>query len=362
MTNIQWTDETWNPISGCTRVSDGCDHCYAVTMTHRLEAMRQSKYAGLTVLNPKGDRHFNGQVRCHEDALAIPLRWKKPRRIFVNSMSDLFHKDVPFVFIDEVFAVMALCPQHTFQILTKRPERMAEYFRSRSWGDVIATMRGESEAGPPFGEMTIADRIKVAYEIDDTFSGTRENEITGNYKDRRSPHRPQAWPLPNVWLGTSTENQKAADERIPHLLKCPARTIFLSIEPLLGPVALPEDFLAPDFADDDPRHTKRMVIVGGESGPGARPMHPDWARSLRDQCQDFGTPFFFKQWGNFLPAGQFESMSEEAFRHIDGEGVQPQLLGPDYSSDGTKYWSLGKHHAGRLLDGREWNEMPEVKR
>lgn len=130
-TGIQWTEATWNPVVGCTRVSAGCDHCYAVTMTHRLEKMRQQKYAGLTVLNNRDERHFNGTVRCVEEALEVPLKWRKPRRIFVNSMSDLFHRDVPFDFIDKVFAVMALAPQHTFQVLTKRPERMAEYTATR---------------------------------------------------------------------------------------------------------------------------------------------------------------------------------------------------------------------------------------
>jgi protein gp37 len=129
--SIEWTDTTWNPVSGCTRASAGCDNCYAVTMTHRLEAMGQAKYSGLTVLNAKGGRHFNGVVRTHDDSLAIPLKWRKPRRVFVNSMSDPFHKDVPFDFIDQVFAVMALTPQHTYQVLTKRPERMAEYLATR---------------------------------------------------------------------------------------------------------------------------------------------------------------------------------------------------------------------------------------
>lgn len=257
---IEWTEATWNPVSGCTRASAGCDNCYAVTMTHRLEAMGQSKYAGLTVLNPKGDRHFNGVVRTDEASLMIPLRWKKPRRVFVNSMSDLFHKDVPFDFIDKVFAVMALCRQHTFQILTKRPERMAEYLAIPHFRDRV-------------------DKIikRIAGENPSPFS------------------RIDAVPLHNVWLGTSIENQDYI-HRIDDLLKCPASILFLSIEPMLGPVTLPQQFLDFDYADDaniDCRH--RWVIVGGESGHDARPMDLAWARSLRDQCKSSDVPFFFKQ-------------------------------------------------------------------
>jgi len=133
MTAIEWTDATWNPVTGCTRVSAGCDMCYAVPMTRRLASMGQKKYQGLV-----GKGHFNGVVRCHEDALSIPLRWRKPRMVFVNSMSDLFHRDVPFDFIDKVFAVMALCPQHTFQCLSKRPDRMVEYFASSPLARIAA--------------------------------------------------------------------------------------------------------------------------------------------------------------------------------------------------------------------------------
>ena len=227
----------WNPVTGCSAVSDGCKNCYAATMTGRLAGMKHSKakYAGL--LNSSG--HFNGTVRCHEDVLDKPLNRRKPTTYFVNSMSDLFHAGVPFEFIDKVFAVMmALCPQHTFQILTKRPERMAEYLY---W----------------HGQFT---------------------EDGG--------------PLPNVWLGTSVENQQAADERIPHLLKCPAAVRFLSIEPLLGAI----DFLYGPQAwglltDID------WAIIGGESGSGARPCNVAWIRSLIDQCKAAGVPAFVKQLG-----------------------------------------------------------------
>lgn len=269
-TGIEWTQATWNPVSGCTRASAGCDHCYSVTMTNRLAGMGQAKYAGLTVVNPKGDRHFNGVVRTHDDALEVPLRWKKPRRIFVNSMSDLFHKDVPFEFIDKVFAVMALCPQHTFQVLTKRPERMAEYL---NYDD---------------RDVMIQDAID-------------------NWLGRDIPL--DSWPISNIWLGTSTEDQAAADLRIPHMLRCPAAVRFISAEPLLGPIELgqlpstkwpPIDALHGTIGSDcqiDRHERLHWVIVGGESGKGARPCNVAWVRSIVEQCKAAGVACFVKQLG-----------------------------------------------------------------
>jgi protein gp37 len=265
--SIEWTDCTWNPVTGCTRVSPGCDSCYAATMTYRLESMGQPKYTGLTVLNKAGDRHFNGKVLTHDDALDIPLKWKKPRRVFVNSMSDLFHRDVPFGFVDKVFAVMALCPQHTFQILTKRPERMAEFF-ARGGVDFRAMIAG----------------LKLAPK-------GMKMEDTGLAIDAG------CWKLPNVWLGTSIENQQAADERIPHLLKVPAAVRFLSVEPLLGAVDLVSwlPYQANRGYEGEMPPKIDWVIVGCESGPHARPMDIAWARFLRDQCKDGSVPFFMKQ-------------------------------------------------------------------
>lgn len=303
---IEWTDATWNPVAGCTWASPGCDVCYAATMTRRLEAMGKADYTGLTT-----KKHFNGVVRTLPHKLDAPLRWKKPRMVFVNSMSDLFHKDVPTEFIWQVFCAMQQAPRHTFQILTKRPERMA---------GVVAEMYAASCSDP----------------------------------------------LPNVWLGTSVENQAMADERIPHLLDCPAAVRFLSCEPLLGPVELTR-------YDVDGRYMPRLpvkldwVIVGGESGHGARPMHPDWARSLHDQCQAAGVPFFFKQWGEWIegdavPGGDLGG----DFRR----GVANILAADGSANDGhfrrargdVIIRRVGKKNAGRLLDGREWNEYPRSTR
>ena len=278
-TGIEWTDATWNPTTGCDRTSPGCDNCYALTMAKRLKAMGSERY------QCDGDPLTSGPgfgLTVHPDALDLPMRWKRPRRIFVNSMSDLFHKDVPSEFILRVFEVMARCPQHTFQVLSKRPQRMCAWVSAN-------------------------------------------NEVT-------------APTLPNVWLGTSIENDSYAF-RANHLRMTPAAARFLSLEPLLGP--LPS--LNLDGID--------WVIVGGESGPNARPMHPNWVRDIRDKCVDAGVPFFFKQWGEFVPTSKHQ-----------GAGTPSNLLDCAWQV-GTEFWPVwrvGKHAAGRLLDGRTWDEWPKV--
>lgn len=335
MSKIEWTDETWNPVSGCTWNSPGCDNCYAAPMTRRLEAMGQADYAGLTTR-----KHFNGQVRTLEHKLSIPLRWKKPRMVFVNSMSDLFHPDVPFEFVDRVFAVMALSRQHTFQVLTKRPERMAEYLASHDvglrWGLLVHKLNR--------GAMPV--------------SGSEAVDWTRNG-------------LPNVWIGTSVEDQQRADERIPHLLECPAAVRFLSCEPLLGPVDAHAagwngHNFDPDFAVEID-----WVIAGGESGPNARPMHPDWVRSLRDQCVAAGVPFFFKQWGAWQDGSARGASTLNAAVLNNGRVVCPDTrAGRESVAKELRGWNefnpvamarVGKKDAGRLLDGREWNEFPQTE-
>ena len=307
-TKIQWTDETWNPLTGCTKVSPGCAHCYAERESRRLRAMNVPQYQN--AVDDQG--RWTGKITLIENKLTEPLHWKKPRMIFVNSMSDLFHPDVPVEFIDKVFAVMALADRHTFQVLTKRPERMAEYFAF----ELTTAMCHSTQA-------------RVAYWAT-LFAGERGENTLDAYWDMFL----ERWPLPNVWLGTSVENQKTADERIEHLFECPAAVRFLSCEPLLGPVDLTMVKSVPRpgtvivgtvLGTDGTRFSPcgasgrglDWVIVGGESGPGARPMDLDWARSLRDQCALVGVPFFFKQWGG-----------------------------------------VNKKKAGRELDGCEWDEMP----
>lgn len=266
-TAIEWTEKVWNPTTGCDRVSPGCDHCYAMTMAKRLKGMGSAKY------QTDGDPRTSGPgfgVATHEDALTLPRRWKKPRRIFVNSMSDLFHKDVPDEFIARVFVTMARCPQHTFQILTKRPARMRSLLSS-----------------PEFVELVVSGGMLAPNSMRVTNKQLAERWISNG-----------RWPLRNVWLGTSVESQQWANIRIPALLGTPAAVRWLSCEPLLGPVNL--GVAVPVGAFDTREPMVRWVVVGGESGRGARPMHPDWARSLRDQCAFAEIPFLFKQTGSVL--------------------------------------------------------------
>ncbi len=301
---IEWTDATWNPVTGCDKVSPGCDRCYAETIAHR--------FAG-TKAYPNGF-----QVTLRPDRLGQPLRWRRPRRIFTNSMSDLFHDAIPDEYIAQVWDVMAQARQHTFQILTKRPGRMRS----------LMTRWQENMPGP----------------------------------------------LPNVWLGVSAEDQKWADVRIPILLDTPAAIRFVSAEPLLGPIDIRQhltfecpvcyhtapwtDGLIAGY-DDAPfneywcqtcgKETElaacepqlHWVIVGGESGHGARPMHPDWARRLRDQCTAVGVPYLFKQWGEYRPGGIYTTDVAD----LPGWPAMRRV---------------GKKAAGRELDGRTWDQYPEV--
>jgi protein gp37 len=335
---IQWTDATWNPLAGCTPVSDGCRNCYAASMALRLEAMGQEKYRG-TAKRTKSDGRavFTGKVNLDRAALEIPSRWKHPRRIFVNSMSDLFHEAVPDDFILEVFAMMERCPQHVFQVLTKRPARMAEWVRKhQEWVDYAA---GEGEYLRRYG---------------------------------------------HVWVGTSVEHQQAADERIPHLLRVPAVVRFLSCEPLLGPVDLSTWLICERCKGDGTifhtRQTGRRsfvggtipcpvckgqvwrrdlhwVIAGGESGHGARPMHPDWPRRLREDCQNAGIPYFFKQHGEYVSWSHLHDLPGSG---PYGPTVYPWTTDPlDTKQDSTCMVRVGKKVAGRLLDGRTWDEFPK---
>lgn len=254
-TSIEWTDATWSPVTGCTKVSAGCKHCYAEGVAERFW----------------GERKFT-DVRCHPERLEAPLHWRKPRRVFVNSMSDLFHEDVQAEFIGRVFAVMALCPQHTFQILTKRPQRMADLFAD----GIVGPVRGWAE--------------QIAWErTRDAGSNLPANQFR------------LSWPLPNVWLGVSAEDQATADERIPLLLETPAAVRFLSCEPLLGPVDM--RIAAFNGADSIERmEGLHWVICGGESGPRARPCRVDWIRSIVEQCKAAGVACFVKQLGGLASA------------------------------------------------------------
>lgn len=311
---IEWTDATWTVVQGCDYDSPGCKNCYAVgviwRLSHNPDPQISGPLKGLVCKTDKGDLVWTGKLALRADRLDWPLRWRKPLRIFVPSHGDIFHEDVPDHFLHQILAVMAACPQHTFQVLTKRADRMRRY---------------------------IADSGRTI--------------------------------LQNVWLGVSVEDQRRADERIPHLLATPAAKRFLSCEPLLegisiGAVSIPAaevkalPFDHPKQADDLAAEGEDVqlydlggidwVIVGGESGKDARPMHPKWVRSLHDECSRGGIPFFFKQWGAWAPADKppSETQKDEELR---GTGV---MLGDQYMR------RLGKDATGALLDNRVYRAFP----
>lgn len=315
-TKIAWTDATWNPIRGCSRVSKGCENCYAEKVAARFSGPGLPYEGTIT----PGTQRWNGKIRLVPKVLDQPLRWKKPRRIFVNSMSDLFHEGVPDSFIGAVFGVMAATPQHTYQILTKRPERMREWFTkmSKLTPSDLFVQRAAISAGADIPLHKIKGTIKCV-----------------------------PWPLLNVHLGVSVENQETADERIPLLLQTPAAVRFVSAEPLLGSINFHERFLrgpfdyceSPDLKDcvgcpgwsnegGDYCGAVRgagldWVIVGGESGPGARPCNVEWIRDIVRQCRDAEVPCFVKQLG----ARPYCDRGGEAFaEHIPttpGKGDDP---------------------------------------
>jgi protein gp37 len=280
-TTIEWTDRSWGPVRGCSRISPGCGGavgvggCYAEKIAGRFSGPGLP-YEGLATRGSNGAR-WTGVVRLVPEALAAPLRWRAPQRIFVNSMSDLFHEELSNEDIAAVFGVMAACPQHTFQILTKRADRMRRWF---DWIDRFArsaNIRGTTHAAAC---LALAQRLC---------------EHRGLRRDTTAIMS-RLWPLPNVMLGVSVEDQQRAEDRIPHLLVTPAAVRFLSCEPLLGPVNLRPCLEAQGHEFEcPPNYGIRWIIAGAESGSGARAMNLDWVRSLRDQCTEAGVAFFFKQ-------------------------------------------------------------------
>lgn len=323
--NIEWTQQTWNPLAGCSIVSPGCTNCYAMRMAARIEAMNtEARFSGRsgnaphydgTTKRVNGNWVWTGKVNVASDkTFFAPMRRRVPTMYFVNSMSDLFHESVPDEVIDRIFAVMALCPQHTFQVLTKRAERMRDYFSPKgcvNCGD--GQLDGkccdepcvlDDESGPAFRDAMIEGAAQKIF--------SQLHPGMGEPSEWLAVHMP----LPNVWLGVSTERQQEADERIPLLLQTPAAVRFISAEPLLGPIDLTEvkfDFMPGYFGDAlSPHHVPYCnrqhrypkldwVIVGGESGPGYRDMDPQWADDIGQQCAATDVPFFLKQMAGKKP-------------------------------------------------------------
>jgi protein gp37 len=353
-TKIEWVKsedgtrgETWNPVTGCSKVSQGCKNCYAERDWARMQHVPVYKGRAFT------------DVACHPERLDQPLRWTRPRTIFVNSMSDLFHDDIPVEFIDKVFAVMGnvFCKMetpHTFQVLTKRPERMEQYLNDP---DVLR-------------------RITIA--------------MKAMGLDLPGENSPPAWPLPNVWLGVSVEDQAAADERIPLLLKTPAAVRWVSAEPLLGPVDLETIRNTTDLGEGQPwLHPLTgavsdghgdvctvpgldWIVVGGESGPNSRPMHPNWVKSLRDQCAQANVAFLFKQWGEWAPRSEcYHTLTNGAaaadmdpgatrwpvIRLTEG-GTNGRNLANAGLGDDCYMQKVGRKLAGRAFYGTVHDEYP----
>ena len=278
-TSIEWTDATWNPVTGCQKISPGCKNCYA-------EGIAERFFAKQYPANADGSLRKFTDVRVHADRLGEPLHWKKPRRVFVNSMSDLFHEAVPDIFILQVLAVIAATPHHTYQVLTKRPERMQKFFAQFKNREHAAELIG-------FGCEEGGD-IPDEWLLDEDFECHVSNSVGGSLGDYGV-----GWPMKNLWLGVSVESQKYADERIPLLLQTPAAIRFLSVEPLLENVR--PRLYSPIHADGEdfpPKPVIDWVICGGESGPGARPFNLAWAESLRWQCKAANVAFFMKQVGS----------------------------------------------------------------
>lgn len=312
-TTIEWTDRVWNPVRGCSLVSAGCANCYAMKQAHRFSGMGRP-YENLTEIGPKGPR-WTGNILLVPEELKAPLTWKKPCRVFVNSMSDLFHEDVPDSFIDQVMRAMANTKRHTYQVLTKRPARMLAYL-SGWW-----------------------NRCYQSFETGESIPVT---------------------PCPHIWFGVSVENQDAADERIPLLLQTPAAVRFISAEPLLGTVDLKPHLWSVSSATC--RHETRRTcglpmldwtIVGGESGPGARPCDVAWIRSITDQCKAAGVSCFVKQLGGYVV-----DRNDAGF-----EGDEPTAWPMDTDvSDRDNQWDYqGAKIRIRLKDrkGGDWNEWPD---
>ncbi|MFU2936902.1 DUF5131 family protein [Pseudomonas aeruginosa] len=382
-TKIEWTDATWNPIRGCSRVSEGCRYCYAETVAARVIAMDRGRgipagQGAYDELLAKGGQ-WNGRIKVVESVMDQPLRWRKPRLIFVNSMSDLFHENVPLEVIDQIFAVMLACAalnnrKHTFQVLTKRPERMREYLLSRTPSEHLKTWALAGDGLVHMQDENVLFSEHVAGLLGFDWDENGENSSGSEYM--AWGYTSKLFPLPNVWLGVSIEDQAAARDRIPLLLETPAAVRWLSVEPLLGPVDLQHiklhtgDEFNALYGWHEPGTMRRVrgvdwVVVGGESGPNARPMHPEWAFELRDQCAADGVPFLFKQWGEWRPPLDGEEFSTAMGRTqrvpafiVAKNGTVHCFESPTTADGALPMLRVGKQAAGRLLDGQLFDGYP----
>ena len=322
-TKIEWVDETWNPIVGCTKISPGCNGCYAARMAHRLgQTSKTPQYKGTT----KGKGEWSGKIRFVEHLIEKPRSWNKPKRVFVCSMGDIFHENTSEEWIEVLWNKMLEFSQHTYMILTKRPGRMQDFISKRK------------------------DRNGLPLDLLDPVSGQPKN----------------------IWLGVTAENQAKANERIPILLNTPAAKRFASVEPMLGRL---------DLAADRFINGLDWVLCGGETGPKARPMHPKWVHLLRNQCKDAGVPFFFKQWGEFYTKAidsttggriftMYENKADRKNIHDwSGGSIAVDMEGRIFRQEDALInavfpvavmHKMKRKEAGHLIDGREFREIPET--
>ncbi|MEU6016917.1 phage Gp37/Gp68 family protein [Streptomyces sp. NPDC047515] len=366
-TTIEWADKTWSPIIGCDRVSAGCDGCYAISTARIRSANPNPKVADAfagTVDRINDRLDWTGRINQLEDRLTQPLHWKKPRKVFVNSMSDLFHKNVTDDFIAQVLAVIALTPQHTYQLLSKRHARMRTVLT-----DACTCGNGHAPG--------VHLRSRMAWAV----SNANPNRIPGLPDDAEQRVYNAPWPLSNLWLGVSVENQQWADIRIPALLNTPAAIRWISAEPLLGPIDLTNVDRMNVLRGDDTGYENGLhwvdgptigwVVAGGESGPKARPAHPDWFHTLRDQCQAADVPYLFKQWGDWTDRAALTGdqratapvWDEKRVTYVHPADGRTQDHGAWGVNGHTEGWAtvqrVGKKAAGRDLDGRTWDQYPD---
>lgn len=404
-TKISWSEATWNVVTGCTRVSSGCDHCYIertppFRMAHR-------KFDGEGIGSTTG-------VLLHPERFDIPVRWKRPRRIFVCSLADVFHDDVPDGFLVQLWETMAQCPQHIFQILTKRPARMRSFLKRwhDNTGDDQVWMSVSAVSGGDRHQTGLTPMPRGPEAVRATYSSPRARLFADMLDYMGEPPEGAAYPLydwmdgpcfhsgvlSNVWCGVTAEDQKTADLRIPILLETPAAVRWVSAEPLLGGIDLLGDVETPgpviarrdvqtqqagpwgpaeyDYADEVGID---WVVCGGESGPGARPMHPWWAEKLHGQCEQADIAWHFKQWGEWTPMAPYDKEGRFDFSNgvamtDDGNTYKPGDLdypdgprrGEAYRTDfphhhPTSMYKVGKKVAGRELyhDGRTFDGYPD---
>lgn len=330
---IEWTEHTWNPMVGCSKCSRGCKNCYAIDEAwirkHHPNPKIKQKFDGVVHKTEGGVLNWTGNIHFAPDALQIPLRRKKATLYFVNSMSDTFHPNMPVEYIDEIHAVMALCRQHTFQLLTKHPDEMAAYYRG-NWQQRVIQKLHE----------VYRDESKKLFDM----CGDAEARLQVNDY------------LQNIWHGTTVEDQLCANERIPHLMQVPTACRWLSCEPLVSSIKIYD--LVVDMRTNTPMVD--WIVVGGEQAVEAQPMHPAWVMEIRNLCERTGIPFFFKQWGDWVPIEHWGDSAVRTKRYVWEDGSVEEDMYVKNGRGGQVMAKVGKKRAGAVLEFREHRDYPKI--